>query len=1363
MSKALNPAEAKRSLLETYLRGRSSTVAKGRETIPRRPSGVSVPLSSWQKLIWLHSKLIPELPIYNEPLVVCRKGPLHVEVLERSLSEIIRRHEAWRTTFAEFDGEPVQIIQPPPTVTLPVTDLRSIPESAREAEALRLATEDAKRPFDLEKGPLIRAILIRLTDCEHRLFMTLHHTVFDDVGNYNVFLPELIALYDAFSKGESSPLRELPIQYADFAWWQHQRLQGDELASQMAYWRRQLSDPPTLELPNDWPRPPIQSFRGSMQALELSRSLSIGLKHLARQEGSTLFMTLMAAFQTLLHRYSGQEDIAVGTVTAKRGRPELEMMLGSFVNPIVLRTDFSGGPTFRELLRRVRDVTLGAMTHCEVPFDYLVKELHPKRDQSRNPLYQALLSLEPPMSALDSAWDLRQVAINTGVAKLDLYMEMDDRPDGLRGRLLYNSDLFSPQTIVRMLGHWQTLLEGIAMDAQRPLSRLPILTESERRQFSGCRNSVQPTNPFAPFRKEETAQSLPARFESIAGQHPHRVAVQTAGRKWTYRELNQLSNRIARTLLKQADSGEEKIALIFDHDALMVAAMLGTLKADKAYIPIDPLYPAERIEFMLEDSQANAILTSGANLELAARLAQNRIPVINVDEIRSVTSGENIGRRISPDSLAYILYTSGSTGRPKGVMQSHRNVLTFIRNYTNEFHISPEDRLSLISFYSFDAAVMDVYSALMNGACLCPFDVRSEGMGRMAAFLSRQSVSVYHSTPTLYRYFMETGGNEDLSKIRLVILGGEPVQKRDVERYQKCFSNHCLFANLSGQSESSLNLVYILDHGAAPASSAVPMGYPVDTELLLLDGAGHVTELFGEIGIRSSHVALGYWNRPELTSAAFVADPDGGGKRLYRTGDMGRLMADGSTSFVGRKDAQVKIRGIRIEPGEIEAVLERHPNVKEAAAAIYDDASGEKNLAAYWVADAEPIPSVTELRSFLKEKLPAHMIPSSFVRLDSLPLTPSGKLDRRALPAVEKGKALESSAFVPARDNLELQLTQMWEQMLGFQPIGIRDDFFELGGHSLTAVRLFALMEKTFGKRIPLSTLLQTPTIEQLANVLREEEGPSQSCLVPIQPQGSLPPLFCVHGHFGEVLFYRPLSQRLGPEQPFFALQAQRQDASAHHTIEAMAAHYLAEICKVQPRGPYFLGGFCLGAAVAFEIAQQLRARREDVRFLGLFLGYAPKLDPVTYLRKKIALHWRQLRQSGMRTKLTDLARNSSDKLGSLHWRLKYNLFRNIVSESSPLFRNIPEMNHQALIDYVPRFYPGRMTVFLSGDAPADFRLDPKVDLDGMEAREIELRRVPGERDTMLQEPFVSVLVEQLKVCLRNAACPSQILPSSKG
>jgi thioesterase domain-containing protein/acyl carrier protein len=604
---------------------------------------------------------------------------------------------------------------------------------------------------------------------------------------------------------------------------------------------------------------------------------------------------------------------------------------------------------------------------------------------------------------------------------------------------------------------------------------------------------------------------------------------------------------------------------------------------------------------------------------------------------------------------------------------------------------------------------------------------------------------------------METCGAEDLSKVRLVILGGEPVVKRDVERYQKHFSPNCLFANLSGQSESSLNLVYFLNQGAALTGNAIPMGYPVeDTEVLLLDAQGHTTELYGEIGIRSGHVALGYWNRPELTAAAFVADPDGGCKRLYRTGDMGRIMADGSISFVGRKDGQVKIRGLRIELGEIEAVLEGHPNVKEVAV-ICDEGSAEKGLAAYWVASGEPIPSSADLRSFLKEKLPAYMIPSSFMHLDALPLTPSGKLNRRALPAIEQGKDRASRELVPARNNVELQLTEMWEQVIGVKPIGIRDDFFDLGGHSLMGVRLFALMEKAFGQRIPLSTLLQAPTIEQLATVLREEKGLTQSSsLVPIQPRGSLRPLFCVHGHFGEVLFYRPLSQCLGPDQPFFALQAQGQNGSSHHNIEAMAADYLTEIRKVQPEGPYFLGGFCFGALVAFEMAHQLRARNEKVAFLGLFLGHAPKLDRVTFLRNRVALHWGQLRRAGMRTKLTELARNSTRKLESLHWRLKYNLFRNIVSESSPLFQNIPEMNHQRSKIYVPRFYPGKMTVFLSGETAPDFRLDPNSDLAGMDAREIDLRRVPGERDTMLHEPFVRIVAEQLGVCLRAAAVRSQ-------
>jgi len=1365
---------AKRRLLETYLRG--DLPGTPPPAIGRRPAGAPIPLSHGQQSLWLHTQLAPHLPVYNEPVTLHRRGPLDVAALERSLGEIVRRHEAWRTSFAVRDGRPVQVVQPAPTVRLPLVDLRSLPEAEREPEALRLATEDARRPFDLSQGPPWRAKLIRLGEEEHRLFLTLHHIIGDGVSNYSVLLPELAALYDAYRAGRPSPLPELPIQYGDYAYWQRQR-SGDALSDEMTYWRRQLRGAPDLELPTDRPRPPVQRFRGAMLPVALSSSLTEELRALSQREGVTLFVTLLASFQALLHRYTGQDDLLVGTVTAGRSRPEIQELLGFFLNPLLLRTDVSGNPTFRELLQRVQGVSVDALCNQDVPFELLVKELRPKRDPGRNPLYQVLLSLQPPSPPSRSGWTLTQWEIDTGTAKLDLYLELDDRPGGIIGRFVYNADLFEAPTIARMLRHWRALLGSVIRDPDQALSRLPLLSEGERRRRSAGEGLNGPRNAFVRFEREEMEQTISRRFECVAAAHAARIAVKTVHEEWSYATLNEAANRVAHAVLKLRGEGEERVALLFDHDALMIAGILGTLKAGKTYVPLDPLYPRERICQVLQHSQASILLTSGTNLVRARELADDAIPIVNIEEIEPETSAKNLDLPAGPGALAYLLYTSGSTGRPKGVVQSHRNVLGFVRDYTNHLHIQPDDRLSLLSSYGFDAAIVDIFSALLNGATLCPIDIRREGIDGLAGRLSSMGVTIYHSTPTVYRHLIGApSGAEEFRRIRLVVLGGEEVYRTDVDAYRRRFSPDAIFVNLAGQTESSVNLLYFLDGRTALSRASVPIGYPVgDTEVLLLDEDGEPTEICGEIGIRSTHVALGYWRQPELTRQAFRGDPADGGKRVYRTGDRGRLLPDGSLEFLGRKDLQVKVRGFRIELAEIEAALSRHPAVKAAAAGVWEVAPGDRRLVAYWVAGQLPAVPSSALRSFLREKLPESMVPSTFVLLDALPQTPNGKLDRRALRAPGPATPEGQGSIIAPRDGLEGQLVEMWKGILEIASMGVQDDFFDLGGHSLLAVRLFAEIEKAFGIRLALATLLEAPTVEQLAAVLRER-GQSASCasLVPLQPGGRRPPLFGVHGHSGEVLFYRDLSLRLGPDQPFFGLQAQGLcGKKSHRSIEAMAAQYLRDLRSVQPRGPYLIGGYCLGAFVAFEMAQQLWARGEEVALLALFVGYAPERRQRTFSKRVLRLaarlssHLRQARSWRDRAKRAYLlkragaaARSFAEALGSWLWRLGYELFGGASNPPSWLVRNMKEMTLRAARSYVPRMYPGRMTVFLSGETPSGFSLDPERDLDGLSAREVHVISVPGGTDTMMKEPYVGILSARLKDCLDGATARRRSLAS---
>ena len=653
-----------------------------------------------------------------------------------------------------------------------------------------------------------------------------------------MFLPELTALYEAFVAGRPSPLAEIPVQYADFAHWQRQKAQDETLSDEIAYWRKQLAGAPTaLDLPTDLPRPAVQTFNGEQLSFTLSQRLSDSLKTLSRREGTTLFMTLLAAFQTVLHRYTDQDDLLVGTVTTSRKRSEFDELLGFFLNTLVLRTDLSGDPTFLDLLGRTRKVTVDALAHGDVPVHRLVKELDRERDPARNPLFQVMLVLEPPLPAPGPGWELSQVDVDAGIARVDLYLELDDRPEGLVGRIRYNKDLFAAASINQMLDHLTTLLEGVSADPTRAISDYP-LRDGEVLES----NFIRPANSFIEFAKDEIEQSIGNRFESIARKYPQRIAVKSRKHEWTYAELNRKADEVAQQILNLFGDDEERIALLFEHDAPMIAGMLGVLKAGKTYVPLDPSHPQERLTHLIEHSQTNALLTNSTNLALANQILSAvakrssasalKTCLINIDDEISPAPPVN-PKTVDPDRLAYILYTSGSTGQPKGVMQNHRNVLHYIRVYTNNLHLNADDRLTLLSSYCFDASVMDIYGALLNGATLYPIDIKEDGLDDLAQNLSDERITIYHSTPTVYRYFMNTvaqtsdrnhevrtgSGSDRVNRpqdtpfpdLRLVVLGGERVVRTDVELYEQYFSNNCLFVNGLGPTEATVVLQNFID------------------------------------------------------------------------------------------------------------------------------------------------------------------------------------------------------------------------------------------------------------------------------------------------------------------------------------------------------------------------------------------------------------------------------------------------------------------------------------------------------------------------------------------------------------------------
>jgi amino acid adenylation domain-containing protein len=977
----------------------------------------------------------------------------------------------------------VQVISPEGSFELRIIDLRELGPEDRKTEIDAVIRNETVRRFDLTRGPLMFCTLIIESDSEHVLVLCLHHIVFDG-WSVGVFIREFAALYNAFCEGKSSPLPKLPIQYADYAVWQ--RSWPDEANKrQLEYWRNQLGEKTAvLTLPTDRHRPAVQSFQGDQVIFTVGSEILEKLSALGKQEGATLFMVLAAAFKMLLHRYSGSESIPIGTPIANRNRAEIEDLIGFFLNTLVLNTDLSGNPTFRELLLRVREVTLGAYAHQDIPFEMLLEELHPARTTSHTPLFQVMFVLQnAPVRTYElSGITLHPIEFENSTAKFDLNLHMAVMDGTIRGALFFNTDIFDRSTGEWIVGHFQALLGEIAENPDRKILSYPLLTDEEKMAMAARRHHVQITASYEEFDRIDIEQSVAARFEKQAARHSSNLAVKTRDEEYSYDALNRAANRTAHVLLNRC-ADVERIALLFEQSPAMLVAMLGVLKTGKVYIPLDPDYPKSRLEYMLADSGAGAIVTSHTNRELASALSGGTIDMVIIDDIDPEIPSENPDISVPPDALAYILYTSGSTGEPKGVMQNNRNILHFIREYANNLHISSGDRLSLLSSYSFDASVMDIFGALLNGAALYPVNLKRDNIDGLADWFRTQGITIYHSTPTVYRLFTGLAGGEPgnaFPQIRLVVLGGEEVYKRDAELFRRYFSPKCILVNGLGPTESTVSLQQFIDASTPLSRTSIPVGYPVEeTEVYLAGPNGENTEAFGEIAIKSRYIALGYWNKPALTEKVFLADPAGDGRRIYLTGDMGRLLPDGAIEFAGRKDNQVKIRGYRIETGEVENHLFEYPGISKAAVVAGDSTAGERRLIAYIETDKRG--RERDVRSFLKERLPDYMIPSVIICVDSFPLTPTGKIDRRKLSEQKVEIESDEDNVVAPQNQTQEILTGIWKKILGHNGIGVHDNFFELGGHSLLATQIVSLIRDSFNVEVPLREIFEKPTIQQLS------------------------------------------------------------------------------------------------------------------------------------------------------------------------------------------------------------------------------------------------------------------------------------------
>ncbi|HEX5603948.1 MAG TPA: amino acid adenylation domain-containing protein, partial [Pyrinomonadaceae bacterium] len=1110
------------------------------------------PLSFAQQRLWFLQQMNPESAAYNMPVASRLLGKVNVKAFEQALNEIVQRHEVLRTTFQMVEAQPMQVISSGARLVLPLFDLTHLAETARETEAHRLAVENLKEPFDLVNGPLMRALLVRLDVEDHLLLLAMHHII-SDGWSISVLVNELAQLYNAFSVGVPSTLPDLHIQYADYPQWQRSWLTGEVFETQLDYWKKQLDGAPSiLEVPTDRPRPSIQSARGSLEHFSVAEDVVRRLRELGQQEGATMFMVLLAAFQTLLHRYANQEVIVVGTPIAGRNRQELEGLIGFFINTLVMRADFSDDLRFRELLAHVKETALGAYAHQEFPFDKLVEELQPRRDLSHMPIIQAMFALQntPDESIELAGLVLTPVNIESGTTQFDLSLNVWDKGPELKGYLAYRSDLFDAGTIKRLLAHFQTLLESIANDPDERIYELSLLTGEEERQVLASSLATQSETPV---------ECLHHLFEAQVERNPGAIAISFENEQMTYAGLNQRADQLAQQLRALGVGPEVLVGLSIERSPELVIGILGILKAGGAYLPLDPSYPQERLRFMIDDAKPAVVLGLDEEFSRGGAAAQR--------EERVVAPLRRCG-----GNAAYVIYTSGSTGTPKGVVVTHANVVRLFNATRQWFDFDENDVWTLFHSFAFDFSVWELWGALLYGGRLVivPHLV-SRSPEAFHELLSREKVTVLNQTPSAFRQLMKADeAREDKLSLRYVIFGGEALELQSLRPwFERHGDSHPQLVNMYGITETTVHVTYrpltaadLESVRASRIGGAIP-----DLSVYVLDR--HLRPvpdmLPGELYVGGAGVARGYLNRAELTAERFVPDPFGreAGARLYRTGDLARRLGNGDLEYLGRADDQVKIRGFRIEPREIETALLTHPSLQAAVVVARPDNNADWRLCAYVVARRNSELRIDELRAYLKERLPEHMLPAVFVELEAIPLTAHGKLDKKSLPDPGRERPEFEKKYEAARNGVEAMLSELWTGVLSVEHIGIHDDFFDLGGDSIKGVIFINRLQEHLGEIVHVVNIFNAPTIASFAKYLEEQHrdavakiigGPvrvgevkfhesepfsdPEQVLVSIQPQGSLPPFFCVHAVGGNVFSYVSLARRLGLAQPFYALHA---------------------------------------------------------------------------------------------------------------------------------------------------------------------------------------------------------------------------------
>jgi amino acid adenylation domain-containing protein len=1348
--------EQKRALLEKLLREKKAA-AKAAAPAHTGP----IPLSSGQERLWFLDRLEPNSPLYNIPTALRLEGDLNAPALAEALNEILRRHEALRTTFPNVEGSPAQRINPPSAAPFETVDLTSLSISELEAEVKARCTRAANQPFALDADMMIRATLLKTGPREHVLILIAHHIAADE-WSLRALFKELALLYEARVTGNKLTLPALPIQYADYALWQRVQLQSPAMAGHLDFWKKKLAGcNPNLELPSDLPRAE-GTHQGAQATRWLTKEQFEAVQALTRRENATLFMTLLSAFNALLYRYTRQEDILVGSPIAGRTRSETEELIGFFVNTLVLRAQMRDDMTFRGLLGQVRETTLGAYAHQEVPFEKLVETVHPERSAGGSPLIQVMFALNSDFieEQLFPGLRVELLDVETGTAKFDLTFVAQEERGGLKLLAEYDRDLFTQPAIERLIGHYVNLLTAIAANPEQTISTLNLLDGSERQTLLKDWNDTAREYP-----REAT---LPQLVEEWAKSQAMAPAVTYGLIALTYGELNERANQLANYLADEGLKRGEVVGVLMERSNEMAVALLGILKAGAAYLPLDPAYPQDRLAFMVTDSGARFLI---AQPETAGVIPNPTAKVVQLDAHYQLLRGQSADARAElPAALdvANLIYTSGSTGTPKGVQIPHRGIVRLVRG-TDYMEIAPTDVVTQTSSISFDAATWEIWTALLNGAHLLGISkeelVHPETL--RAKLHAKGATVVFVTTALFHQLALEAPGI--FENLKYVFFGGEAADPKAVSAVLKERGPRQLM-HAYGPTETTVYATVHHVREVADKAASIPIGKPIaNSTAYIVEPSGQLAPIGvpGELWLGGDGVAVGYLNRPELTKDRFVADPFGNdaGAKLYRSGDLARFREDGAIEFMGRVDSQVKIRGFRIEPGEIEAALLKHPAVFKAAVIARADSPGEKRLVAY----IETAPGVktdaAELKTLLKKSLPDFMVPAAFVMLVKLPLLPNGKVDRKALPAPE-WKASESSFQAPA-DPLEQQIAKIWEKILNVQPIGATDNFFDLGGHSLLAVKLFAQFEKIFERKLPLATLFKAPTVRQLAEIIRGESKPQAwSTVVDIQPKGSKRPIFWIHSLGGDggggFFYYRKLAELLGNDQPSFGI---RSPQDPHEKIEHMAAAYIKAIKEVQPQGPYQLGGFCFGGIVAFEMARQLTAAGEPIGLLAILESSPPNIDQSHELTAGSARFSIENVYENLRDFVSHPASEQMAMVKRKAKKVRDKLSRKTATAEEPArpaalndmidmskypkdYVIYAETHWKALASYKPGLYDGPIHLFRARKQPLRFT-DPSLGWNSVARGHVKITVVPGTHESMVQEPNVQILASKIQEAIR--------------